>query len=247
MRRFALLWFGFWLFLAPSLAPHDPLSTSRQQLAPPSTMHWLGTDYLGRDLASRLLHGGTRSLSLALSASFLTTLTGTAYALLLLASARFATWGLLLLDALLALPTLVLALVLLTLFGATTPSLIFALGVAQFASFARFAYTVALVPSRSDYAHAAYAFGATRWYILRQHVWRSIHPQLQAYAVAIFGYALINASALGFLGFSPPAIPDWGTLLAEGRTALQASVWLTLAPATCMFISISLLNARSQA
>lgn len=219
-RILAFLCLSCWGLLAlaaPWISPHDPLEIHLDDnLASPSAEYPLGTDLLGRDIASRLLYGARHSLSMAGSTTVLVVLLG-----LLMGGGMYLAGPLLggvinsSLNALLAIPPLLLALVVLTLWER---GLIFALALGSLAPYARLAAEIFGQVSRADYIQGAVSIGAGRGHILRYHLWPNSRPVLMRFAGVVFAWSLLNGAALSFLGLLPnPDSPDWGVMLAAGR------------------------------
>lgn len=217
----------------PFFAAHDPVQTNpAQQLQAPDSTHLLGTDLLGRDVLSRYLYGGRQTLITALAATMFAVATGTALGLLMgMQAGRLDALLTPVINALLALPGLILALVVLAAAGRGTLPLSLAIGLSQTASTALIVRTAALTVRTQPYVEAAYALGAARARVVTRHILPNIAPTLAAYASVMFGYALLNGAALTFLGVGyVPGTPDWGVMLAEGRALLRSAPWIGLAP-----------------
>lgn len=231
---------------APLLAPHDPMQTDASiPLLSPSLDHPLGTDYLGRDVLSRVLYGGQRTLLVASLAAMSAMLTGLLMGLAA-GLAIPAIDGLLtaVINTLLAIPPLVLALVVLTLLGQGMIPLILATGLAQTAGVARVIRTIVHSVRIQGYVLAAQAQGANQWHVIRYHVLPGIRAMLLVYGVVVFSYCLFNSAALSLLGLGgEPGIPDWGVMLADGRNSFRAAPWAALAPGMAITVMIFCLNA----
>lgn len=241
-RPLIWLWFVFWLLIAPTFAPHPPTSPVADPLSPPQPSVWLGTDILGRDTLSRLLVGGQRTLSLSILSSFVALGLGLAVGLATQIHLQLDDLLSVLLDALMAIPSLALALFLLAIFGASGWTQSLAVGLAQAPPFARLVQGTLLTLSGAEYLESARAVGATPFRILWRHALPNAAPTLKAYGVAVFSYCLINSAALSFLGFASPNQPDWGVMLAEARNGFTLSIWPALWPAVCFFVTIQALS-----
>lgn len=230
---------------APSFSQDPMLTDANATLVPPSSAHLLGTDYLGRDVFSRVIYGGQRTLLITSMATLLALLTGLLLGLL----AGFAVSILdtilqAILNALLALPPLVLALVILTLLGQSVLALIVATGLAQTAHVARVMRIAVQSVRTREYVLAAHAQGAAPWHVIRWHILPSLQPILGVYTIVIFSYCLFNSAALSVLGLGgAPGVPDWGVMLAEGRHSFRAAPWVALAPGLAITLVIFCLNA----
>lgn len=231
--------------LAPLLATHDPRATAPEaQLEPPSRSHLFGTDLLGRDVFSRVLFGGRRTLGVAL----LSALVMLAPGLLIGAVAGLAGgWldaGLMtLLDAMLAVPPLVLALSLVALFGSGSVQIAVAVGIAGIPAYGRVARAVVLEARSRPFVEAARAIGARPAGILRRHILPTIAPTLLAFAGVTLSWAILNSAALVFLGFGGDiSAPDWGVMLADGRQAFRTAPWVALAPGIALSVTVLAIN-----
>ncbi len=240
--RFAplVIWLIF-VVAAPLAAPYDPLRTDpSHQLQAPSPDHLLGTDLLGRDVLSRAFYGGQHTLLIAALATAIALLPGVALGLLALAADRPVA---VLINALLAIPGLLLALLIMTLLGQGALPLALATGLTQIAPCARVTRSAALSVRSLGYVEAARSLGATRWRLLRAHILPNIAVTVLAYAAVIFAYAILNSAALSFLGLGgEPGIPDWGVLLYEGRQAFRTAPWIAAAPGLSITLTIMLVN-----
>lgn len=236
------------LAAAPLLAPADPLATdAARQLLPPDAVNLFGTDFLGRDVFSRFLYGGQRTLLIAVGATLVALVPGAALGVILGSSPRWIDRiGEVLLNTVLAFPGLVLALLILTLLGQGTAPLILATGLAQIAPCARVARAAALSVRTSGYVEAAHAAGAGAARIAIRHLLPNMLPTLLAYAGVMFSFSILNSAALSFLGFSEPGVPDWGVMLAEGRQAFRVAPWIGAAPGIGIALVVWLTNQATE-
>ena len=225
--------------LAPILAPTDPLTAvSGQSLKPSSEAHLLGTDLLGRDVLSRLWYGGRQTLTAATLAALISIIPG---GLLGLAMGYFGGWVdllfSLLLDALLAFPPLLTAFAILTVMGSGVGSIAIAVGLAGLPVYARITRSAARAVRVQPYIESARAIGARPTRIILYSILPNAVPTLISFGGVLFSWALLNESALAFLGFTgDPATPDWGVMLAAGRiTLLTAPIQAIAAGAMIMF------------
>ncbi|MCU0511269.1 MAG: ABC transporter permease subunit [Anaerolineae bacterium] len=240
-----LIGIGLLALAAPLLAPYDPLLTRPEQaLQPPSGTFLLGTDHLGRDVLSRTLWGGRRTLSLALLATAWALLPGVAGALLAVSVPRLDGGLRLLVNTWLAFPPLALALLLVTLTGPGTAAVALAVGLAQGGAVLRVCRAGLLALAAEEYVLAARAQGAAGWHIARVHLLRGLWPLLRVLAGITFSYCLFNSAALSLLGLAgQPGSPDWGVMLADGRQAFRAAPWAALAPGLAITLTMLCLNA----
>ncbi|MEZ2129714.1 MULTISPECIES: ABC transporter permease [unclassified Sinorhizobium] len=220
-------------------------------LMAPDLRHWFGTDELGRDLFSRVVHGTSLSLAIGLGATLIATLggilLGTAAALAPKAISRLLVRAI---DILLAFPEMLLALLVIAVLGRGPMNMLLAVGLSSIASYARLVRSQVLQVRLSGYVEHAVTLGEHPWSIITRHIVpNTIRPLLILATIGVGG-AILSASALSFLGLGvvPPA-PEWGALLANGRNFLDIAPWASLLPATVVaisVISITLLGRRLQ-
>lgn len=230
---------------APLLTDADPLLTdASRSLEPPSMSHWLGTDFFGRDIWSRLLYGGRQTLTLLLIATITAIVPGTLVGILIaLSPAGLATVLTILLDTLLAFPSLLLALFILAITGQGMIPVAIATGLAQMAFQARVIRVATLQVQNSAYVMASRAMGGGTWHVIRYHLLRGIQPVFYAYTAIVAGYCLLNAAALSFLGLGgDPSVPEWGRMLAEGRQGFRSAPHAAIAPGIVITLVIFLIN-----
>ncbi len=222
----------FLLFLGvalagPLLAPYDAFDTSAEHtLQPPGHEHAMGTDALGRDILSRLLVGGQRTILQAVLATLLASVLGTlSGAAALMGPEPLASAVRALAAALLAIPQVVWSLALLTLLGSGPASLIVALGIPLAPLMVTVSRSALERANAQPYITAARAIGASRIRIVTSHLIPATSPTITRYTSILFAYAILNSAGLAFLGFAAPGEPEWGAMLAEARLTLRASPW----------------------
>lgn len=228
----ALLALGWALF--PSVfASGDPLTgVPAQKFQGPSAQHWFGTDNLGRDLYTRMVHGAGLSLTATLSAVAIALVVGSALGLVSGSIGGFVDTVIMrFVDVLLSIPSLLLSLALVTALGFGTRNVAIAVGVSLIANFARVMRSEVLRVRQAPYVEAAHASGV-RWYtVLARHVLLNSYPPVLALAAVEFGMAVLAVSALSFLGYgAKPPTPEWGSLISEGRNYLATAWWMTTLP-----------------
>lgn len=217
-----------WLF-----APGDPLSgVPREKLRPPSISHLFGTDEIGRDLYTRVVHGAALSLRATVIAVGMAFATGSLIGLLAGFAGNLVDDVIMrIVDVLLSLPTLLLSLALVTALGFGTVHVAIAVGLATVARFARVMRAEVVRVRTATFVEAARSVGVTWWAILRRHVLPNAIGSALVLATLEFGTAILAVSSLSFLGFgAPPPTPQWGTLIAGGRAYLATAWWLTTLP-----------------
>ncbi|MGF6881512.1 peptide/nickel transport system permease protein [Nocardia sp. GAS34] len=220
--------------LAPSIfADDDPLrGVPAQKLRGPSARHWLGTDNLGRDLYTRVVHAAELSLTATVIAVAIGLVAGTLVGLVAGSAGGVVDAGLMrIVDVLLSIPELLSALVLVTALGFGSRKVAIAVGVALIPAFARVMRAEVARVRRAPYVEAAIASGV-RWpAVLIRHVLRNAYAPVAALAAVEFGVAVLAVSSLSFLGYgAPPPAPEWGSLIAAGRDYLATAWWMTTLP-----------------
>jgi peptide/nickel transport system permease protein len=231
--------------LAPALAPGDPIKNSLlDRLTPPGGKNPLGTDTLGRDVASRLLYGARVSLVVGLSAVLLAGAIGVALGLI---SGWYRGWiddvvmriG----DVQLAFPVLVLAVAVLAVLGGSLANLIIVLGATGWITYARIVRGEVLTLRERDFVAAARALGAADSWILRRHLLPNVLPPITVVATFSVARTIIAEASLSFLGLGIPAPePSWGAMLDEGRNYITTGWWLALFPGVAILLLVLGIN-----
>lgn len=243
MRSVVLLMFAFIALagLGPFFAPHDPsMINIPNRLSPPSADALLGTDALGRDILSRLLHGTRWSLGLAFLISVIGLFIGTLMGLIAAQGGKLADWVVMrTTDTFLAFPELIAAVVIAGVLGAGTISLIFALTVTGWMRYARVARGIGLSLQTRGYVMQARLAGMSPMAIAWRHYLPSLLPSLTVVWTGMFARAILGISALGFLGFGvQPPLPEWGTMLLDARIHMRSTplqmIWPGLAVIVCV-------------
>ncbi|MEL7434008.1 MAG: ABC transporter permease [Chloroflexota bacterium] len=243
-----VLGYFFLLLIAPLLSTHDPRQTNTANIAStPTTEHWLGTDQLGRDVYSRLLHGGQRTVSIAGLALAIATIPALLLGIFSQLAPRWAGECLkILLNTLLAFPALLMALIVLTTLGRGFTQIAIATGIAQMPYMLQVICETLSQQTARPHILAAQSLGATQWHILYKHILPHALPVIVAYVATTFSYCIINSAALSLLGLgSDPSIPEWGTMLASGRAIYRVAPLTALAPAVAITLTVILTNKLS--
>ena len=246
----ALVLFVIVAAVAPSLlATADPFATVPvEKLQPPSFAHGFGTDELGRDLYSRVVHGSTLSVQAALLAVAIALVGGLALGVLSgYVGGRTDAVIMRVVDVLLALPGLLLALAIVTAIGFGTIPVAVAVGVGIIPGFARTTRAQVLKVKTLPYIEAARLGGAGPVRILTRHVLPNSWGPVAVLAVLDFGAAILATAGLSFLGFgaAPPAA-EWGTLISTGRTYLMTAPWVSLLPGLFLVAAVLAINHISR-
>ncbi|MBT9383164.1 ABC transporter permease [Pseudooceanicola sp. CBS1P-1] len=219
--------------LGPSLAPNDPEAFNfGSRFAAPSAQFPLGTDWYGRDLLSRVLVGARSTVLLALLATLIGTVAGAVIGVVSGYLGGLADEMLMrVTDALMAIPSLLFALMILAVLGSSAINAVLAIGIAFTPGMARIARSVTLQVRSLDYVSAARARGESLiWIVLAEILPNTIAPVIVEGTIRV-AFAIMTLATLSFLGLGaqPPA-PEWGLMIAEARTHLFRSPWPVIAP-----------------
>ncbi len=229
---------------APFLATHDPLRTNvRNRLQAPSTEHWMGTDDAGRDIYSRAIYGARVSVRVGYSVVVLTTLFG----LTIGVAAGYYRWldGLLMriMDALMAFPTIFLAIAILAALGPRETNVIWALTITLTPSTARIVRGVVLTLKELDFINAARALGARDLRLLVRHVVPNSLAPLIVQSTFVLGVAILSEAGLSFVGAgTQPPTPSWGNMLADAKRYLFVAPWMSYFPGVFIVLGVLGLN-----
>lgn len=230
---------------APLLARSSPIAVAMaQQFQPPSLAHPLGTDFFGRDILSRVLHGGQATLAIGVGVVALAFVSGATFGLIAGFRGGWADMVMMrFVDALLSFPSLVLAIALAAALGPSLANAMLAVAIALAPQFARLARAQALAIAVLPYVDAAVAAGTRPAAIIRRHVLpNGIGPLLVQASLAI-GSAILQTASLGFLGLGaqPPA-PEWGADVASNLQSLREAPWAALAPGGAILLAVLAFN-----
>ena len=231
--------------LAPVLAPYDPLAQAlSERLEPPSAAHWLGTDSLGRDIASRLLYGARISLVIGVVVVVLAGVFGTFVGLVAGYAGGLADEALMrLTEVFLAFPPLILAMAIAGALGPSLTNAIIAIAAVTWAVYARLARGQLLSLRRREYVEAARSIGVSPARILARHLLPNAIAPLLIQASFDMGGAIIAAAGLSFIGFgAQPPTPEWGVMISEGRNFISTQPWLSLFPGLAILFAVGAFN-----
>ncbi|WOF23493.1 ABC transporter permease [Microbacterium betulae] len=253
--RSARIAFGILAFIAaltlfgPLLAPYDPLEGGDEILAAPSALHWLGTDYLGRDVLSRLLAGSPVSVAGAVEVAAIALFVGALPGVLSVYLGRAFEWFTLrLVDTLIALPFLVFAVAMTALLGNGINQAMFAVGLLVSPVFYRVARAAALQAANAQYVEAAVLAGASTWWVIRHHVWAKVLPPIGVALANTMGTGLVIVASLTFLGIGvQPPTPTWGGLLASDLGYLGYRPYAPLFPTALIMLTVWAFNLLADA
>lgn len=225
---------GSWL---TPYGPEDMQALARYK--GPSMEHWLGTDQYGRDILSRLLDGARSTVVLAMIATFIGTLggailgTGSAYL-----GGRADEFIMRTIDAIMAIPSLLLALLVVSLLGSSSANALLAIAIAFTPSMARISRSVALTVRKQDYVSAAVARGEGAGYIVLREMLPNVIAPIVVEMTLRVSFAVMLFATLSFLGLGaqPPAT-DWGLMVSEARQFLHRSYWILLWPSAAIALT----------
>ena len=230
--------------LAPWLGTVDPQAVSpTKRLRPPSSQFWFGTDMLGRDVYSRVVYGARVSLIVGLAVAALSTLLGVAIGLVTGYVRRLDPIVMRVMDGLMSIPSVLLAIALMALTRASIGNVIVAITLAEVPRVVRLVRSLVLSLREQPYVEAAIAAGTTLPLILVRHILPNIVAPLLVQGTYVCGSAMITEAILSFIGAgTPPNIPSWGNIMAEGRSLIQIASYLIIFPGICLSITVLAVN-----
>ena len=237
--------FALCAIFAPLLAPYDPLAQDlASRLRPPSAEHWLGTDSLGRDIASRILYGERISLIIGVVVVTSAGIVGTAIGLAAGYAGGLVDEALMrLTEVFLAFPALILAMAIAGALGPSLTNAIIAIAAVTWAVYARLVRGQILSLRRREFVEAARAIGASRTRIVLRHLLPNAMAPLMIQASFDLGSSIIAAAGLSFIGFgAQPPTPEWGVMISEGRNYISTQPWLSLFPGLAILLAVGSFN-----
>ena len=229
---------------APYLGTVDPTALApARRLRPPSADHWFGTDALGRDVYSRVLYGTRVSLTVGLSVALLATLAGLTIGLV----SGFVRWAdgivMRIMDGLMSIPPILLAIALMALTRGSVGNVILAITLAEIPRVSRLVRGVVLSLREQPYVDAAVAAGTRTPMIILRHILPNTVAPMTVQATYICGSAMIVEAILSFIGAgTPPTIPSWGNIMAEGRALWQIKPYIVFFPAAFLSVTVLAVN-----
>jgi peptide/nickel transport system permease protein len=229
---------------APYLATVDPQALSPiRRLKWPSAQYWFGTDMLGRDVYSRTIYGARVSLIVGISVALLSTSIG----LVIGVVAGFTRWVdaivMRIMDGLMSIPAILIAIALMALTRASLENVIFAITVADVPRVTRLVRSVVLTLREQPYVEAAIASGTNFVTILWRHIVPNTLAPLLVQGTFVAAGAMITEAILSFIGAgTPPNIPSWGNIMAEGRSLFQVAYYIVLFPGIMLSLTVLAIN-----
>jgi len=229
---------------APLLTPHDPTFLDPAvRLQGPSADHPLGTDDRGRDVLSRIVHGGRVSLLIGISVTAAAAALGATLGLLSGYYARIDTPIMRTLDGLMAFPSILLAIAIMASLGPSTFNVFVALVVVYTPTIARLVRSTTLVTKQQAFVESARSIGMVDRAILLRYVFPNGLSPLIVQCTFVVAFAIISEASLSFLGAGvDPETPTWGNMLRDGQRVLQRAWWLSVFPGVALVLTVLTLN-----
>ena len=226
------------------IATHNPVQVrARFRFRAPGLDNFFGTDNFGRDIFTRVVYGARLSISIGFATVALTALVGTSIGLLAGYFRKLDNILMRFMDALMAFPTILLALALAAALGPSAVNIVVALSAVYIPRVARVVRASVLVVREADYVHAAHAVGASNLRIMVEHILPNSMAPLMVQLTFVFAYAVIAEAVLSFLGVGPPPpTPSWGNIIAEGKDYIREAAWITLFPGIAIAMTVLGLN-----
>jgi len=230
--------------VGPWVAPYDYAEAAGGSLKPPGNEHWMGTDLYGRDIFSRVIYGTRYSLAVGLVAVGI----GMTFGLVLgLAAGYYGGLidriGIMAIDAMLALPGILLAMAIIAVLGPGILKVMIAVGVASIPRYARLVRASVLTVREETYVESARAVGVSNARVIGRHVLPNVIGPVFVYATLNMPTAILSAAGLSFLGLgAQPPTPEWGLMVSEGRKLLQVAWWISTFPGLAIMFTVLGLN-----
>lgn len=231
--------------LAPWIAPHDPIEQDiLSKLQGPSGTYWFGTDYFGRDILSRILHGAQYSLFIGLTATIFAMVVGSTIGILAgYFGGRFDLLVMQTMDILLAFPSLILGLIIVAMLGPSLGNIIIAIALTTIPSFARIARAPTISVKEREFVEAGRALGYSDARLMFGHILPNILPEILVMFSLWTASAIRIEASLAFIGLGlKPPTPTWGGMIREGFENILDSYWLVLMPGLAILIVVFALN-----
>lgn len=235
----------FLAVFAPVLAPYDPIDQDSQAIrAEPSRDHFFGADTFGRDVFSRVLYGGRKSLPIGLVAVGIAAIVGVTTGL---AAGYYGRWFdtiiMRFVDLMLALPGILLALSLVAILGSSLFNLMLAVGIAAIPEYTRVVRGTVLSARETEYVTAARVSGARDTAIMFKHILPNVLPPVIVLATLGIAGAIILGSTLSFLGLGiKPPTAEWGNMLSDGRSMMRNFWWVSFFPGLAIMLTVLAIN-----
>ncbi len=229
--------------LAPWIA-NDPMKlTPVNRLKPPGEAYWFGTDFLGREVFARTIYGARVSMVVGVAVAIVSVGIGLVIGLI----AGYVRWidavVMRIMDGIMAIPGVLLAIALIAVAGANLMNVVIAITIPEIPRVVRLVRSVVLTIRGQPYVEAAIAAGSPLPKILFKHILPNTLPPLIVQATFVFASAVVIEAILSFLGAgTPPEIPSWGNIMAEGRTFFQVAPWILFFPGVLLAVTVLAVN-----
>ena len=232
----------------PLLSPYEPVKVDlHNNILPPSWEHPFGTDNLGRDVFSRVMYGTRMDILAGLFIVGMSVVTGLMVGIV--AGYRGGILDKILvgaMDTFLALPDIILALVIVGAMGPGMFNAVLALSLLGWVRYARIARSSTLSLKEKEFIETTKASGAGDFYVIVRHILPNVIAPISTLATLHFGHAILSLAGLGFLGLgAQPPVPEWGTMLNEGRVFLRVAWWLSIFPGLAIMVTVLSCNLLS--
>jgi len=226
--------------LAGVIAPYSPNAAAGFPIQTPSWDHWFGTDEIGRDVFSRLLHGSRISLYVGFGATTIAAVIGVPLGIVSGYFGKFVDTALMrLVDGMLAFPPIILALATVAVLGPNLRNTIIAIGVVQIPRFARQVRAMTSSLREREFVLAARVLGGGHIYIMAKAVLPNLVPIILVQFTLTFATAVLTEAALSFLGLgAQPPSPSWGAMLNTGKVLLSTNPWLAIGAGASIFFTV---------
>ncbi len=238
---------GLILFIAifaPYLFTVDPTALApAKRTRPPSALYWFGTDMLGRDIYSRVLYGSRISLIIGFSVAAVSSVIGIVIGLCAGFIRVLDTVVMRVMDGLMSIPSILLAIAFMALIGASVQNVVIAISIAEIPRVARLVRGVVLALREQPYVEAAIASGTSVYKIIWRHILPNTMAPIIVQATFICASAMLAESGLSFIGAgTPPTVPSWGNIMAEGRALWQVKPFIVFFPAAFLSVTVLAVN-----
>ena len=240
---------------APWLAPYDPNQQNLLgRLKPPGTVsrsfhYWLGSDELGRDLLSRVIHGARISLMVAFASVVLSGVVGTTLGMIAGYRRGWVEIAVMrVVDVFLSIPAILLAIITVAVLGPGIVNVIMVLALTRWPRYARIAYSQTLSVANMPYVRLSALMGASAPRVLFRHVLPNIVGAVSVVATLEFGLMILFEAGLSFLGLGvQPPTASWGAMLSTGRNYVATAWWVATLPGICLFVLVLAVNLTGDA
>ena len=227
--------------LAPLIAPYNPIKQNfRVQLQPPSTAHLLGTDEFGRDILSRVLYGSRWALMVGILADSIALVAGVALGLVGgFYGGRIDAVISWLTDVMMAFPYLLLAMIVVAVLGPGITNAMIAIGIVYVPNYIRIVRSTVLSLKETEFVAAARSVGVSTFGIMVRHILPNCLAPIIVMATLAIGWAIVETAGLSFLGLgAQPPTPEWGAMLASGRTYMLSAWWVATFPGLSILVVV---------